>query len=145
MIDIPDFTVEARSGGRFHVEWCDDTYRYRFACTADGDVLQRVLPSALRHFPTIYRSEISGRKRIDYLNAKNHDYESLCAGIASRALSRRLFSKALDDRDRRLAERDARAIADKAKFMRELLDGLPSPCTDADLAAAYDRIQNGAY
>lgn len=143
MTTIPNFRVEAGAGGRFYVDWRDETYRYCFACVADGDAIQEVLPSALRKFPTIYRSEINGRKRVDYLNAQN--YEELCAGIASRILAEGLFTKARAEANERRAQREAEIVAQKAEFMRGVLADLGDDLetADTDLAAAYDRIQNG--
>lgn len=145
-IEIPDFTVEASSGGRFRVEWRDDGFRYHFLCLTDGDTVQQIVASPYFRAPTIYRYPLQGPGigRVGYINAEDH--KELCAGIASRILAQNLFTKARAEAEERRTQNEARVLADKAEFMRKVLGDLDngSPNTDATLAAAYDRIQNGA-
>lgn len=155
----PNLTVEVMSAERVHVAWTDAEAAYMFKATTNGNEIVEIMGSSARRSPTILRRLMIGAagrgptKGLSYLSASAPEHAEVLSAIKAEIKARKLITNARAAHAKRLAERAAEGIANKAKRMREIL--LPllkarderialAGVQDVELADAYDRIQNSA-
>jgi len=147
--DIPVFTVEAMPGARIRVSWSDASTDFHFTAATEGDRITEVLGGIGRRMPTVWSRDQSRGARTVSHDAERPEFAPTVAALRADIERRGLISEAFTEYRAAKAEKDAATIARKAAVMqREFtalgLSNIP-PLAPADLAAAFDRIQDAQW